>query len=89
MVNNIAQNQEEVKLDIDVLMQEPCPNCGLRGYISIGGIGENITAKCLLCDYKWDLDIPSYGCGCVLPEQHCPDCETAAREAYDGDELPF
>lgn len=37
---------------------------------------------------SWN-DLPPYGCGCILPGQHCPDCEAAAREVYGGDELPF
>lgn len=88
---SITQDNEEVKVDIDVLMTEPCPVCGITGYISIGGIGNNVTAKCLLCEYQWNPNnpLPSYGCGCVLPGQHCPDCEFAAAELYDGDELPF
>lgn len=24
------------------------------------------------------------GCACFLPEQHCPECDRAAREVYGG-----
>lgn len=40
-------------------------------------------------DYQFGDPQPPYGCGCVLPEQSCPDCEVAARTVYGGDELPF
>jgi len=34
-------------------------------------------------------EAPHYGCNCVLPEQHCLDCEVAAARLYDDEELPF
>lgn len=90
----VAQMDTEVKADVDALMQEPCPHCGIKGYVSVGGIGDKITAKCGLCGFTWNPmeldyifgDPPPYGCACVLPEQHCPDCEAAARTVYDNND---
>lgn len=93
----VPEVTKKVKLNVDAI-QEPCPHCGIKGYVSIGGIGDKITAKCGLCDFTWnsiELDyifgdpLPSDECGCILPEQHCPVCEEAARAVHDGDELPF
>jgi len=45
--------------NIDEIMASPCPNCGIKGYISVSGYskdgGRKAIVKCGLCDYQSSL----------------------------------
>ena len=71
----VAQDKAEVKRpDIYAPMSEPCPNCGITGYVSVGGIGSKVTARCGLCDFSWS-PIPPRAC-CICGDPFMPDDET-------------
>jgi len=81
----IAQDERKVKADIYAPMSEPCPNCGIAGYVSVGGVGKRVTARCGLCEHQWIPrwhDLSQHEKWLLDPHQAARDDAAKARARY-------
>jgi hypothetical protein len=81
-MNSVSQEARKVKIDVDALMRAACPNCKVKGYVSVGGLGNEITVRCGLCEFSWSPMPPRACCVCGDPfapgdetQVLCPGCE--------------